>query len=247
MHKAKMSKSRGNVADPLAAMDKFGADGVRWYLMRVGGSLPKDADYSEGELEASYGRLQDQIGNLVSRVASRKVLGFVGAWEGKRVPHLDAALVGLRDEVEARYEDFNISAACSPVLDVLGEVNKYFTESAPWRGEATAAVVYAYAALRLAGILTSPVLPGKSVELLDRLGVPEAQRTWESATWATDGDVDTKAITEQITAGAEKFWGQPPLFPKIDDSTAQHMLNPHAATRKSRAAGRRSKDAAAAA
>lgn len=233
MHKAKMSKSRGNVADPLAAMDKFGADGVRWYLMRVGGSLPKDSDYSEGELEASYGRLQDQLGNLVSRLGSKKVLCNVGEFDdSKRLAHLDNLLAGVRDDVEAKYEDFNITGACSAVLDVLAEINKLFTEAAPWRNDGTAAVVYAYTGLRIAGILALPIIPTKAKELLDRLGVPENQRTWESATW--DGSVDTKAIVGNIATGMEEFKGQQPLFPKIDDAGAQHMLNLNQHSGKSR-------------
>lgn len=43
MSNFKMSKSRGNVVDPIASMDEWGVDGVRWYLMRAGGSLPVDA------------------------------------------------------------------------------------------------------------------------------------------------------------------------------------------------------------
>lgn len=224
MHKAKMSKSRGNVADPLAAMDKFGADGVRWYLMRVGGSLPKDSDYSEGELEASYGRLQDQLGNLISRLGSRKVFANVGAWDDSmRLPGLDATLSTLRDEVEARFEDCNISAACTLVLDMLAEINKYFTESMPWRGDSTAAVAYTYTGLRMAGILTSPILPNKALELFDRLQVPEEERTWASATWATQGPVDALMMTERLRAGVQAYYGQPPLFPKVNDPTAQNM------------------------
>lgn len=46
MGKSKMSKSKGNVVDPLEALDKWGVDGVRWYLMRVGGSLADDAGRS---------------------------------------------------------------------------------------------------------------------------------------------------------------------------------------------------------
>lgn len=226
-----MSKSRGNVADPLAAMDKFGADGVRWYLMRAGGSLPRDSDYSESELEASYGRLQDQLGNLVSRLSSPKVLANVSSFEGKAQPYLDGALSSLRDEAEARFEECNISAACEAVLSMLGEVNKFFTDAAPWRGDGTAAVVYAYEGLRLAGILTSPILPSKSAELLDRLAVPAEQRTWESATLATP---DVAKIVEGIGAGIAAFKGAPPLFPKIDDAGAQHMINPHNGGRKKR-------------
>jgi methionyl-tRNA synthetase len=96
-NKSKMSKSKGNVADPFEAMKKYGVDSVRWYLMRVGGSLPGDAgefitptelgcesgtdavtmclfsDYSAGEMEKHYKLLASQVGNLASRIASSKL------------------------------------------------------------------------------------------------------------------------------------------------------------------------------
>ena len=50
MNKSKMSKSRGNVANPIEAMEKYGVDGVRWYLMRIGGALAGDA----GECRSGY-------------------------------------------------------------------------------------------------------------------------------------------------------------------------------------------------
>lgn len=50
MSRAKMSKSKGNVVDPVVSMRKWGVDGVRWYLMRVGGSLPLDSGKRTGQL-----------------------------------------------------------------------------------------------------------------------------------------------------------------------------------------------------
>ncbi len=58
MNKSKMSKSKGNVADPFEAIEKIGVDVVRWYLMRVGGSLPVDAgELGEGRCESYRRRL----------------------------------------------------------------------------------------------------------------------------------------------------------------------------------------------
>ncbi|KAL1411355.1 methionyl-tRNA synthetase [Vanrija albida] len=215
MHRAKMSKSRGNVADPLAAMDQYGVDGVRWYLMRAGGSLPTDADYAPVELSANYDRLRDQVGNLVQRIGSGAILGRVGAWSAAHAaaaPELGSSLGALRDEYDARFEAYDISRAAALLMDTVVDANRFFTDAAPWAAEdSTAAVVYAYSALRLVGILAQPIMPAKAVELLDRLGVPEAERGWADATWG--GEVDTAEIVRRIQAGADKFKGTT-LFPR---------------------------------
>lgn len=215
MHKAKMSKSRGNVADPIAAMKTYGSDSVRWYLMRQGGALPADADYSAAELAASYTKLQDQLGNLVSRIASPRLLSKVGPWDDAMAePKLDV-LKTLRDEYEAKYETYELTRACALLLDTLAEVNKYFTESAPWAAkDGTAAITYAYEALRIVGILIQPVMPAKSVELLDRLGVPAEQRGWADATFPET--IDTPTMVERIKTASTEHKGTT-LFPRIDE------------------------------
>ncbi|TXT09028.1 hypothetical protein VHUM_02502 [Vanrija humicola] len=215
MHRTKMSKSRGNVADPLAAMDQYGVDGVRWYLMRAGGSLPTDADYAPGELAAAYDRLRDQIGNLVQRIGSAAILSRVGEWDAAfAVPALDESFAGLRDGYDARFEAYDVTRAAALLMDAVVDANKFFTDAAPWAAEdSTAAVVYAYAALRLVGILAQPIMPAKAVELLDRLGVPEGERGWAHATWQAGAPVDAAEIVRRIQSGAEKFKGTT-LFPR---------------------------------
>lgn len=215
MHKSKMSKSRGNVADPVAAMKTYGPDSVRWYLMRQGGALPDDADYSAVELAAAYTKLQDQLGNLVSRISSPRLLRKVGEWNESMVEERLRMLRTLREEYEERYEAYELTHACGLLLDTLAEVNRYFTEAKPWAEEdGTAAITYAYEALRICGILAQPVMPGKAGELLDRLGVPEAERGWKDATWPEK--VDTKSMVERVKQASKKFKGTT-LFPRIEE------------------------------
>jgi methionyl-tRNA synthetase len=217
MDRAKMSKSRGNVADPLAAMDKYGADGVRFYLMRTGGALDRDADYSEAELERAFARLQGQLGNLAQRITSPAILGKVGTWDGKtaRDEVLDAALRDTRDAYEAKFERYDLTMASESLFTPLYEANRYFQVSEPWAAgaEAAPAIMYAYHSLRVVGILALPILPGKAAELLDRLGVPEEERTWANASWTPDmGGLDTQLIAQRLQQGAERF-NRVPLFP----------------------------------
>lgn len=123
MGKSKMSKSKGNVVNPLEALDKWGVDGVRWYLMRNGGSLADDADYSEEEMGVSYRTLADQVGNLLSRISSPKVLGKMKAFEkGDRDVEVEERLSGLRERVEGHMESYAVTRACDSILEVVATV-----------------------------------------------------------------------------------------------------------------------------
>lgn len=234
MGKFKMSKSRGNVVDPIAAMDLYGPESVRWYLMRSGGSLPGDSDYSSEELGFAHGILASQIGNLLNRILSPKIYGKMGSLEeGSEMRDLDEKFAGARDEVDKRMEGFHVTKACETIMELLSDVsgiepilrlrrtdyqaNKMFTELEPWKMKNTAVpVLYAYTALRIAGILLRPIMPVKSVELLDRLGVAPAERTWEHSTWDGRGKIDTEQLKTQLKKAGEEWKAKGHLFPRIE-------------------------------
>lgn len=128
MGKSKMSKSKGNVVDPLDTLDKYGVDGTRWYLMRNGGSLADDADYSEEELAVSYRVLADQVGNLLGRISSPKVLGKMGVFEeGDRDVEVEEKLNGLRERVAGCMVGFAVTKACESILEVVATVRPIFS------------------------------------------------------------------------------------------------------------------------
>lgn len=87
------------------------------------------------------------------------------------------------------------------------------TRTQPWSKKvesSTQAIVYAYHALRLTGILLQPVIPTKAGELLDRLGVDETDRNWQGAVWPVEVDV------EKIRSGLGRVdKGKAPLFPPV--------------------------------
>lgn len=133
MGKSKMSKSKGNVVNPLETLDKWGIDGVRWYLMRNGGSLADDADYSEDEMGVSYRILADQVGNLLSRISSPKILAKMQAFaESDRDRAMEEALTGLREKVCSHMEEYAVTRACDSVLDVVATVSLVLTYRSEW-------------------------------------------------------------------------------------------------------------------
>ena len=212
MGRTKMSKSLGNVVDPLQAMSAVGVDGMRWYLMRCGGSLPTDADYSAENLEVHYRLLADQMGNLLARLASPRILGRVTQWQGERVDGLGE----MRDAFEKRMEGYAVTRACEGVMDAVAEANRAFTAAAPWKADGrdpTPAVVLAWSTLRIAGILLQCVMPSKAGELLDRLGVSAEKRTCKDAEWT--GEVDTEAMVEGLLRAREEWKGKGHLWPPL--------------------------------
>ncbi|WVQ77273.1 methionine-tRNA ligase [Cryptococcus sp. DSM 104548] len=222
MDHSKMSKSRGNVVDPIAAVKQWGVDGVRWYLMRVGGSLADDADYAPDQLEVHYRLLAAQIGNLLSRLSSPKILNKATAPfspSSDNDPELDGLLANMRGEFERRMEVYGVGPACAGVMDVIFAANKLFTDLAPWSPtspSSTKAVTYAYHSLRLSFILLQPIIPEKASEGLDRLGVPLEDRKWEDAVWplgAEGSEVGTEDMIERMKEAGKRWKKKGVLFP----------------------------------
>lgn len=159
MNKTKMSKSRGNVADPFLALQSFGKDELRWLMCRIGGNAAVDADWSESTLAEFHRKyLQGQLGNLISRVMAPKVLQrtIACAQESGMLPlHMDASLPlklpkpdlfsnkedthlvdsleKLARQYEAYMEQHEVHRALDLVNDVLADCNRVVQIYEPWR------------------------------------------------------------------------------------------------------------------
>jgi methionyl-tRNA synthetase len=189
----KMSKSIGNVVDPVNLVDTFGVDQVRYFFLR---EVPfgQDGSYSE---DAIIGRINADLANELGNLAQRSLSMVAKNLEGT-VPdpgefddddtELLAAADALLDRVRAHYDEPAMHLALEAIWSVLGAANKYFSAQEPWvlrKSEAPAdqqrfrTVLYTtLEVVRIATLLAQPVMPGSTAKLLDLLGQGEDARTF---------------------------------------------------------------------
>ncbi|GAN11483.1 methionyl-tRNA synthetase [Mucor ambiguus] len=192
MGKQKMSKSRGNVADPFQVMKDYGVDPVRYYLVRDGGLADDGADYSEEMIHTRYKKdLAGQLGNLLNRATAASLLPS-GNVPGRnqavdpRDQMLHHQISQTAENYNKAFEERDFSRAYTCIFDMA---NKHFAENEPWKmakqsqdNERLSTVLYySLEACRVAGILLQPVMPTKMDLLLTRLGVSPQDRYFKNA------------------------------------------------------------------
>jgi methionyl-tRNA synthetase len=189
----KMSKSVGNIVDPVALVDTFGLDQVRYFLMR---EVPfgQDGSYSE---EAMITRINTDLANELGNLAQRSLSMVAKNLDGV-VPdpgeftsadiELLALADGLLERVRANFDGQAMHVALEAIWLMLGDANKYFSAQQPWvlrksESEADQArfrtVLYVTCeAVRIAALLVAPVMPESAGKLLDLLGQDESRRVF---------------------------------------------------------------------
>ncbi|KAI7938736.1 hypothetical protein MJO28_014315 [Puccinia striiformis f. sp. tritici] len=195
----KMSKSIGNVVDPFEAIEEWGVDGVRYYLMRAPGSLWGDSDWAPNRLDEHYRKdLLGQLGNLLARISAPKLWNKLppGRRSGASILFppsyqtqlqgsdlLQKLLRGLPNELDDHMNSFEIPKALKSIFDVLAGANRLIQDTAPWHDstspeDAHQALHLSAETLRISGILLQPFIPSKAAQLLDSLGVSLEHRSW---------------------------------------------------------------------
>ncbi|HYB37223.1 MAG TPA: methionine--tRNA ligase [Mycobacterium sp.] len=189
----KMSKSVGNVIDPVKLIDEYGVDQVRYFMLR---EVPfgQDGSYSDEAMVTRVNAdLANELGNLAQRSLSMvtKNLGGIVPTPGDFSTD-DAELLatadGLLERVRADFDAQAMHLALEAIWLMLGAANKYFSVQQPWvlrRSDSEVdqdrfrTVLYTTCeAVRIAALLIQPVMPESAGKLLDLLGQPVDQRTF---------------------------------------------------------------------
>ncbi|MDR2737970.1 MAG: methionine--tRNA ligase [Puniceicoccales bacterium] len=216
---AKMSKSSGNIVDPLELAGKFGADAFRYYLMREM-AIGQDCDFSPDRFVTRYTcDLANDLGNLVSRLLNMgqrycdgeiKLVRGAGQQEQNIRKLWEIAVPEIID----LYNEFSIHTALEKLFSCIGAVNVYIEGRSPWKlaksdDDASKQLVDTTIAtgaecLRLAAVLIAPVMPTISRRILAAIGHSG------NINWGND------AKFGESLAG-NKFGDNVILFPKIEE------------------------------
>ena len=226
----KMSKSKGNVVDPVQLIEEFGADAIRYFLLREI-NLGQDGNFSrEALIKRINSDLANDLGNLLHRTLNmmqRYNGGVLGATEAP-LP-ADSGLLDLARAATPRYRDMmeamDINGAIKEIWLLIGRANKYIDETEPWilaKDPAKAArlntvLYHLLEVLAIVSVLVEPFIPVTSGRIRSQLGLPV-----EVLPGALEnlGAFGTHGL---IKPGHQT--GKPePIFPRIEEKTEEEAV-----------------------
>lgn len=183
----KMSKSLGNIVNPLDLVDQFGTDSFRYFLMREM-NVGQDSDFSADQFLTRYtSDLGNDLGNLVSRalnMSHRYCEGLVKAQSVSEEPEqaLLASFDAVKDEILPLYEGMQFHIALDKIFTFIRAINKYIETRAPWKlsksedpqdkARLETTLANTCEGLRLASSALAPIMPTISAKILSILGQP---------------------------------------------------------------------------
>lgn len=216
----KMSKSLGNVVDPMDLADQFGVDQMRYYLLREV-SFGQDGTYSpEAIVRTANADLANSFGNLAQRSLSMIFKNLGGELSSDYEVHPDdqALLAEIDDmagsKLPAAFEELAFSVGIEDWIRAVFATNQYVDTQAPWGLRKTdpermrAVLMTLFKAVRTLAIAIRPVVPASSDKLLDQMGIGEGVRDYAALNDAAWFDT---LVASGFTVG------QPiAIFPRLD-------------------------------
>jgi methionyl-tRNA synthetase len=214
---SKMSKSLGNIVDPLLLTEKYGADALRYYLMRdiITG---QDADFSEARLVLRYNTdLANDLGNLVNRTINMAQRYRSGTLTKAKVAdpdleRLETIALSSIEKYRKAFEQFQPHAALEAVWELVAAANALVEQKAPWKlakepsaSDLLDSVLYTLAeSARLLAQCMSPITPSASSSILRQLNA-----------------VSATGFQWGVLADGHRVGNPTPIFPRIEDLTAR--------------------------
>lgn len=206
----KMSKSTGNVVDPIGVIDDWGLDAFRYYVVRELDIGP-DGNWTDQGFEARYSaELANGLGNLVNRSLSmlnRYREGRVPKPSGELSVEVESAITQVKDQLKRH----QLQKALQTIWGLIARTNQYIDQTAPFKlakqedqAERLDEILYNMAeTTRILAILIWPVLPTTAAKILDQLALSEFPNRMDGAAWGG-------------LAEGHRIGKPTPLFPRRD-------------------------------